>query len=699
MKSKLKLMGALSLATVLGFSLASCASNEEQAPSKPEDGGVTEPKPDGGNNEQALPKYDDLLATVSGNYNITPTVQQAKYETNGFKVKKDGVNVILESKIDEVTKTRLTAILEKEQFTNVTFGDKFVDNKVNILVGINGSTEFVDKFMEKNDNEAEGFYEKTDAYQLYIKNGVIAILGKDVDSAFYGVNTLDEILDFASENENSLINASIDDFATSKNRGVVEGFYGQPWTTEGRVDVIEWGSQFKMNNYMFAPKDDLYHSEKWRDLYPTETLGEMKKIADASIKNKVDFTWAIHPFMKSGFNFNDYDKDLKVIKDKFEQLYSVGVRSFALSADDITHPEAEKSKPAYWEALANNHVKVVKDLIAWGNTKEEKISWQFVPTVYCGYNQEKDEPTMGKYLEVVGKTLPQEVYLHWTGEQVYGTLSKATVDMFINKTGRAPMFWLNSPVNDSWGLGQKMFMPEMTVLHKDVENIDGLLLNPMSHDQASKVAIFQGLDYAWNIKGFDSAKSHEKSFYTIEKDQEMAKQLYIFASNLQSCENPVNGWIPRLNHKESPLFTGLLEPVLETAKDKTLINSGDKTINVSKLVREQLVAIVNAIDAYTKGATNKDLLVELDAHMKALKDMANGGIKMIDVLDGLAKGELNKEKAGTSLAAAIKEVNNSQSRYMVQGVPHSGYAETGILILRPFFTSLNEKLNAIINQM
>ena len=164
MKSKLKLMGALSLATVLGFSLASCASNEEQAPSKPEDGGVTEPKPDGGNNEQALPKYDDLLATVSGNYNITPTVQQAKYETNGFKVKKDGVNVILESKIDEVTKTRLTAILEKEQFTNVTFGDKFVDNKVNILVGINGSTEFVDKFMEKNDNEAEGFYEKTDAY-------------------------------------------------------------------------------------------------------------------------------------------------------------------------------------------------------------------------------------------------------------------------------------------------------------------------------------------------------------------------------------------------------------------------------------------------------------------------------------------------------------------------------------------------------
>lgn len=697
MKNKFKFFGTITLAAVCGLSLASCKSNGDNSGNNSgNNGGNIEEgtKP----NESTMPKYDDLITTIKGDYDITPTVQSAKYETTGFKLKKDSVNVICEENIDEVTKHRLTSILEKEKFTNVDFGTKFEDNKINILVGINASGGFVDKFMEENYKEADGFYEKTDAYQMYIKNGVIAILGKDVDSAFYGVNTLDEILDFATENENSLINTKIDDYATSKNRGVVEGFYGNPWTTDDRVDVIEWGSQFKMNNYMFAPKNDKYHSEKWRELYPTETLNEMKKIADASIKNKVDFTWAIHPLMHSGFNFNEYDKDLKVITDKFEQLYSVGVRSFALSADDMQHPETEKGKVEYWEQLANNHVKIVKDLIKWAETKEEKISWQFVPTVYCGYGK-NDEATMGKYLEIVGKTLPQEVYLHWTGEQVYGTLSKETVETFTAKTGRAPMFWLNSPVNDSWGLGQKMFMPEMTVLHKDVENIDGLLLNPMSHDQASKVAIFQGLDYSWNIKGFDSAASHEKSFYTIEKDQDMAKQLYIFASNLQSCENPVNGWIPQLNKNESPLFTDILQPVLDATKDKSLINGGDKIINVSKLVKEQLEAVVKAIDAYSAGATNKNLLKELDAHMKALKDMANGGLKMIEVVDGLATGKLTKDTAKTTLTTAYNEVTSSQNKYRVENVAYGGYAQTGIIVLQPFFKTLNEQLNSVINAM
>ena len=104
MKNKFNFFGTLTLAAVFGLSLASC-------------------KTDGNNSgKSTMPKYDDLITTINGDYDITPTVQSAKYETTGFKLKKDSVNIICEENIDEVTKNRLTSILEKEKTEHKMFG-------------------------------------------------------------------------------------------------------------------------------------------------------------------------------------------------------------------------------------------------------------------------------------------------------------------------------------------------------------------------------------------------------------------------------------------------------------------------------------------------------------------------------------------------------------------------------------------------
>ena len=57
--------------------------------------------------------------------------------------------------------------------------------------------------------------------------------------------------------------------------GVIEGFYGRPWTREQRNSLFKTMSQCKgLNCYMYAPKDDRKHRAAWRELYDEVHVGK-----------------------------------------------------------------------------------------------------------------------------------------------------------------------------------------------------------------------------------------------------------------------------------------------------------------------------------------------------------------------------------------------------------------------------------------
>lgn len=47
-------------------------------------------------------------------------------------------------------------------------------------------------------------------------------------------------------------------------RGVIEGFYGRPWTHEQRLGLIEFIGARGMNTFVYAPKDDPLVRREWR---------------------------------------------------------------------------------------------------------------------------------------------------------------------------------------------------------------------------------------------------------------------------------------------------------------------------------------------------------------------------------------------------------------------------------------------------
>ncbi|MCR8997980.1 protein O-GlcNAcase, partial [Brevibacillus laterosporus] len=47
-------------------------------------------------------------------------------------------------------------------------------------------------------------------------------------------------------------------------RGLIEGFYGKPWSHEERIDMLRFISQHGFNAYFYAPKDDAILRDDWQ---------------------------------------------------------------------------------------------------------------------------------------------------------------------------------------------------------------------------------------------------------------------------------------------------------------------------------------------------------------------------------------------------------------------------------------------------
>ena len=64
--------------------------------------------------------------------------------------------------------------------------------------------------------------------------------------------------------------------------GVIEGFYGPPWTPAERVELFDWMARWGLNTYFYAPKDDLNQRAIWRELYTDAQAGALGQLIQAT---------------------------------------------------------------------------------------------------------------------------------------------------------------------------------------------------------------------------------------------------------------------------------------------------------------------------------------------------------------------------------------------------------------------------------
>lgn len=467
-------------------------------------------------------------------YEIYPVPQQIETGTAAISVTPE-VNLVIGEGVGEISVKRIKEVLSQNGYT-FTESTEFSDELTNVMVGENASGDAADKFADDNaiaKSVFEAAENRFDAHVVAVMSvhakGDILLLGNADGSEFYAMATLDQIFEQSGGNITEL---TVNDYAYTQYRGIVEGFYGHPYSMEARMEIMEFCKRYKLNTYVYGPKSDPYHLGSWRYDYPvtiTESQRYMGKITQSDITAicekaaacNVNFVWSIHPGMSNGINFGStsgMDTGISEIMSKFAHMYSLGVRAFGVFIDDMSYTPAG-SMQAY---LANQTQQRLRETYG-----DEVAPLFFVPTAYAlNYGQ--------SYTLYDLASVDEEVEIAFTGYDCFSNIRGSACADMASRVGRNAIMWWNNPVNDDHD--DRIYMRKLTT-HWDIEDINpipsmaGLLLNPMNQGNASKVALFGGADYSWNPSAFDADLNWEAFFETEFENKEFAAALKTFATN------------------------------------------------------------------------------------------------------------------------------------------------------------------------
>ncbi|XP_051894457.1 protein O-GlcNAcase isoform X2 [Pristis pectinata] len=263
--------------------------------------------------------------------------------------------------------------------------------------------------------------------------------------------------------------------------GIVEGFYGRPWSMEQRMVLFKWMQKWGLNVYMYGPKDDLKHRLLWRETYSVEESAQLKALVLAAQDCGVEFVYAISPGQDITFSSSC---DLTLLKQKLRQVKGFGCMAFAILFDDIDHTMCPTDKEAF-SSFAHAQVSVSNEIYQYLG---EPPVFLFCPTEYCG-SLCYPSLNMSNYLKIIGDNLHPGIGIIWTGSTVISKeISAESVAEVQEVIKRRPLIWDNLHANDY--AQRRVFLgPYKGRPSSLVSKLQGILLNPNCELEANYVPI------------------------------------------------------------------------------------------------------------------------------------------------------------------------------------------------------------------
>lgn len=442
--------------------------------------------------------------------------------------------------------------------------------------------------------------QKAEGYYLSVTADKVVIAGNDGAGTFYGVQTF---IQLASQPQ--VMEVTITDYPSVVHRGLVEGYYGNPYSEANRMSLFELFGRQKMNIYIYGPKDDAYHRGRWRENYPADQAEKIKQYVAAAKANKVDFVWAIHP----GENIQWNKADSVNIVNKLKAMYDLGVRTFAVFFDDVWGGEGTRGDK---QAQLMNYI-----------TDELSKAYDDVnPCIICPTQYNRGWSN-GDYLSTLGSVMYPEIRIMWTGNSVVDMINKGDMQWINSQINRKAFIWLNYPVNDY--CINHMLMGPTTGNDQDIADmLSGFTSNPMEYAEASKVSLFSIGDYNWNMPAYDAAASWENAINYIMPVNTDAFRFF--------CENNVDLG-PTVHglrrYDESPAF------VAAKAVYDTEIAAGN-SLAAYKAVGEQFDKFVSTAELLLNGGEAPALIEEITPWLNCMRYTGLRGISIVEMNNALA---------------------------------------------------------------
>jgi len=392
-------------------------------------------------------------------------------------------------------------------------------------------------------------------------------------------------------------------------RGVIEGYYGPPYTHADRIWWVGKLAGWGMNLYVHAPKNDALHRQEWRTPYPAEQMREFSELIERGAAHGVDVGFALSPGLSITYSSA---ADLHTLETKFLRFRELGARFFALCVDDVpTHLAQEADRRAF-PSLAHAHVAVAHAVQA---ALGPSCRLLLVPTDYLGV-----APT--DYLEILGETLHRTIELGWTGRTVVSPeIRTGEAAQRAATLRRRLLVWDNVPVADG---------PMRSMLHlgpfarRDAalpEHVCGFLLNVMQHAHASAVVVRTAAEYLRSPQDYDPERAWGDALRELGAGAEAAFAHFAAA------------------HRFSPLHPSDRDPALEECfceLRRRLLGGGDPS-TVLVTLRELLELRLGVADTLCSGLLDRRLASEIEPWIASHHLETRRMLAALDFLEGLLR--------------------------------------------------------------
>ncbi|MBW3629598.1 MAG: beta-N-acetylglucosaminidase domain-containing protein [Gemmatimonadetes bacterium] len=227
--------------------------------------------------------------------------------------------------------------------------------------------------------------------------------------------------------------------------GIIEGFYGKPWSWQQREETIAFLGPHGYRFYLYAPKADPYLRRRWREAYPESLALRLEALASSCRAAGVRFGVGISPYEI----FGGFDQAAReALGAKLDFCRELGVQDLAVLFDDMRGDRDD---------LAPLQVEIVH----WVKERTSTDRLIVCPSYYS------DDPVLDRafgrrpdrYVEDLGRLLDPAIEVFWTGEEVCSReLSPGHLGRVTEQLGRKPFLWDNYPVNDGQRMSQYLHL-------------------------------------------------------------------------------------------------------------------------------------------------------------------------------------------------------------------------------------------------
>ncbi|MBO5326599.1 MAG: beta-N-acetylglucosaminidase domain-containing protein [Clostridia bacterium] len=646
-------------------------------------------------------------------YEIIPSPHSITYEDHCYDYQK-AINVVCgDGSLEAETVSYIKEIFGDE---NVTFATGAQKGKTNLYLTSVDQNDAISARIKATCGDAvnNATLSKKESHVIVANGNGISIIGGDAEGLFRGLTTV-KFIKPQIEKDGKYRGFVINDYADMAFRGLIEGYYGLPWSWSEKAELIKFGADFKMNKLVYAPKDDPYHTTKWHELYPDASenaennIQNVKIAAETARRYKADLVWTAHCFGytetanagENAIRYNAGDENVEgshinLLKAKFQQLYDAGVRTFGLLLDDVHYGPRTLHTP--WKSIYNPGEVLTEEVLAettaivniiadWCREKGDCYDLIFCPASYNLSWMKKSFPRFYtqayEYQEVSYYDLhfKDNVQIITTGAGVFADTDQSMADRFKTEgvstetgyregqTRRAPLQWTNYPTVDR---GNVLDFGPIANFRTDLnpEDIYGLMSNPFQWAQFNKTVIPMVCQYTWNLKAYDAAAVYNDSMKYVMDTEELSDAMLIFTNH---------------NNKRGDEGEGTPELIDAIAAFKENISAEN-----AKTVAIEINKIIHACDVLLDQSKFQTVAMheQIKPYAKALKDLASA--------IGLYVGMFESDTviADMYLGEALYRRHTSYPLKDVTGKDQ--YTATGTRTLKPFALWLMENHTAIV---